>query len=385
MESCVALVRLSHFAGVALLTSTAIAVAQAPEQAARPAQQAAQKQPWVAPGTPGSPINGEIFHAQVLLDVAGFPTGVIDGKQGMVFDQALRGFQQSRGLAVSGKLDGQTRAALMQDKRPSTRMLQLTADDVAGPFVYPFPRKPEEQAKLPGLYYRNMLEKLAERYHTTPATVVALNGPDKLIGPGQTLRLPNIVPANRDYGGAQQKQAQLLNMFNIDGNQPQGDFVVVDKSDGTLKVYKRSGPAGAGQDKNAERSASAEGKSASTAIPPGQLVAQFPVTTGSGHDPLPLGTWKATTYSFLPPFNYQPDLFWDVADDKAEQKLPPGPNGPVGVAWLDLTKEHYGIHGTGEPQTIQKTESHGCLRLTNWDVVRLSRMMKPGFRAYFVA
>jgi hypothetical protein len=120
-------------------------------------------------------------------------------------------------------------------------------------------------------------------------------------------------------------------------------------------------------------------------VPSGTLVAQFPVTTGSSHDPLPLGIWKVTTYSFLPPFNYQPDLFWDVADDKAEQKLPPGPNGPVGVAWLDLTKEHYGIHGTNEPQTIQHTESHGCLRLTNWDVIRLSRMMKPGFTAYFVA
>ena len=116
-----------------------------------------------------------------------------------------------------------------------------------------------------------------------------------------------------------------------------------------------------------------------------RLVAQFPVTTGSGHDPLPLGTWKATTYAFLPPFHYQPDLFWDVDDGKAEQRLPPGPNGPVGVAWLDLTKEHYGIHGTPEPQTIGRTESHGCIRMTNWDVLRLSRILKPGFKAVFQA
>ena len=129
----------------------------------------------------------------------------------------------------------------------------------------------------------------------------------------------------------------------------------------------------------------ATSKPTSPSVPSGTLVAQFPVTTGSSHDPLPLGTWKVRTFSFLPPFNYQPDLFWDVADDKAEQKLPPGPNGPVGVAWLDLSKEHYGIHGTDEPSTIQHTESHGCLRLTNWDVMRLSRMMKPGFTAYFVA
>jgi hypothetical protein len=116
-----------------------------------------------------------------------------------------------------------------------------------------------------------------------------------------------------------------------------------------------------------------------------KLVAQFPVTMGSSKDPLPLGNWKATTYAFLPPFHYQPTLFWDVEDTTAEQKLPPGPNGPVGVAWLDLTKEHYGIHGTPEPSTIGRAESHGCIRMTNWDVLRLSQMLKPGFRAVFQA
>ncbi len=326
--------------------------------AAQPSTKASH---WVPPGTSGSPINGELFHAQVLLDAAGFSAGVIDGKKGSALTQAIRGFQEANGIQVTGKLDNPTRAALLQQNRQSTVYVKLTADDVGGPFVYPFPKKPEAQAKLSFLGYRNMLEKVAERYHTTPATVVALNGPDKLIGPGQTLRLPNVVPASRDYGGAiNGKQAQLMAMLNVNGDAPKGDFIVVDKSDGTLKVYR------------GEKSS-------------GQLIGQFPVTTGSSHDPLPLGTWKATTFSFLPPFNYQPDLFWDVADDKAEQKLPPGPNGPVGVAWLDLTKEHYGIHGTNEPSTIGHTESHGCLRLTNWDVMRLSRMMKPGFTAYFVA
>lgn len=321
---------------------------------------------WVPPGTPGSPIKGELFHAQVLLDSAGFSPGVIDGKPGSALTEAIRGFQEANGLDSSGKLDGPTRQKLLEQNRQSTVYVKLTADDVGGPFVYPLPRKPEQQAKLPFLAYRNMLEKVAERYHTTPATVVALNGPEKLIGPGQTLRLPNVLPRSRDYAGALDKQAPLLAMLNVDGNEPKGDYVLVDKSDGTLRVYQGTPPTGGEP-------------------PSGQLVAQFPVTTGSSHDPLPLGTWKVTSYSFLPPFNFQPDLFWDVPDDKAEQKLPPGPNGPVGVAWLDLNKEHYGIHGTNEPSTIGHTESHGCLRLTNWDVMRLSRMMKPGFTAVFVA
>jgi hypothetical protein len=352
----------ASMAALAFVGGAALAQATAPSSTTNPARASG----WVPPGTLGSPIKGELLHAQVLLDAAGFSSGVIDGRQGSSLKEAIRGFQEANGLKATGKLDSATRQALLRQKRPSTVLVKLTGDDVGGPFTYPFPKKPEEQSKLIFLGYRNMLEKLAERYHTTPETVVALNGPDKLIGIGQTLRLPNVVPASRDYSGAQEKQGSLLAMLNVDAKEPQGDYIVVDKSEGTLKVFKGEFPAG------------------SSKID-GQLVAQFPVTTGSEHDPLPLGNWKVSTYSFLPPFNYQPDLFWDVSDDKAEHKLPPGPNGLVGVAWLDLNKEHYGIHGTPEPQTIGKTESHGCLRLTNWDVMRLSRMMKPGFQAKFVA
>jgi peptidoglycan hydrolase-like protein with peptidoglycan-binding domain len=368
-------------ASIAFGAVAAAAVAQQPQKPA-----SSNDKGWVAPGTPGSPITGELFHAQVLLDGAGFSPGVIDGRKGTSLTQAIKGFQQAKGLQPTGKLDTPTRQALLQQNRQSTAYVKLTADDVSGPFVYPFPTKPEDEAKLNFMGYRNMLEKVAERYHTTPATIVALNGPDKLIGLGQTLRLPNVIPGSRDYAGAiNDKQKQLLNMLNVDANQPQGNFIVVDKSDGTLKVYQGGGNQPASADSSSKSDKVATSKPTSPSVPSGTLVAQFPVTTGSSHDPLPLGTWKVRTFSFLPPFNYQPDLFWDVADDKAEQKLPPGPNGPVGVAWLDLSKEHYGIHGTDEPSTIQHTESHGCLRLTNWDVMRLSRMMKPGFTAYFVA
>ena len=140
-------------AGAALigagLVATSAANGQNPaKQAAPAAASAGPAAAWNPPGTPGSPIDGSVFHAQVLLDLAGFPTGVIDGKQGMVYKQALRGFQQARGLKVSGELDGATRAALMQDKRPSTRLLQLTATDVGGPFVFPFPEDAADQAKL---------------------------------------------------------------------------------------------------------------------------------------------------------------------------------------------------------------------------------------------
>ena len=351
-------------AGLAAIATAAVAVAQENNSSQANSQvesASGTAAAWVPPGTPGSEIDGTLFHAQVLMSAHGFSPGVIDGKKGESFRLALRSFQESRGLKVTGELDQPTRQALLQANRPSTVMVELGPDDIRGQYVLPFPSDPEKQAELEFLGYRNMLEKLAERYHTTPATIVALNGPDKKIGLGQTLRLPNVVAQTGDYASADGDGAHVMKVLNVDSNQPKGDYVVVDKSDGVLKVYTG--------DPEAES---------------GKLVAAFPVTMGSKEYPLPLGTWKATTYDFLPPFKYQPAILNNPKTDK-DLDLPPGPNGPVGVAWLDLTKEHYGIHGTNEPQTIGRAESSGCIRMTNWDVLRLSQMMKPGFTAIFQA
>lgn len=340
-----------------ITASIALAAGMASAQENKAVSAPAGPSAWVPPGTPGSPIDGTVFHAQVLLDAAGFSPGVIDGKKGMNLDNAVKGFQKARGLPVTGKLDPATRAALNPQSRPSTIMIKLGADQVSGPFVLPFPSDPEVQAKLPELGYRNMLEKVAEAYHTTPDTIVALNGGDKLIGPGQVLRLPNVIPTARTYNTHGKDEAGAwMQLLNVPAGDIRGDYIVVDKSDGLMRVMDAND----------------------------KLVAQFPVTTGSSKYPLPIGEWKATTYAFLPPFNYQPDILNNPKTDK-DVKLPSGPNGPVGVAWLDLNKEHYGIHGTDEPQSIGRAESSGCVRLTNWDVLRLSQMMKPGFKAVFVA
>lgn len=363
--------RLYPLAACAILAAAGTALAQNAANSAGNAtattsrQQMWKGKPWVAPGTKGSPIDGTLFHAQVLMSAAGFSPGVIDGKKGESFRLALRSFQDSRGLKITGELDQPTRRALLENPRVSTVMVKLTPEDVGGKHVFPFPKDPEAQAKLDFLGYRNMLEQLAERYHTTPATIVAVNGPDKLIGVGQVLRLPNVVPSSRDYSGIKGKGTEIFGTLNVDSNQPKGDYVLVDKSDGVLKVYEGETPA-------------------KGAKPTGKLVAAFPVTMGSKEYPLPIGRWRVTIYAYQPPFKYQPAILNNPKTDK-ELTLPPGPNGPVGVAWLDLTKEHYGIHGTNEPQTIGRAESSGCIRMTNWDVLRLTQMLKLGFTAIFQA
>jgi lipoprotein-anchoring transpeptidase ErfK/SrfK len=300
-------------------------------------------------------IDEGILYAQVLLDRAGFAPGVIDGRKGMSFEQAVKGFQTSRDLKVTGRLDALTRAALMRDPAPPLRRLRIDASDARGPFVAEIPKDPAEQAALSCLCYRNLLEKIAEKFHTTPETIVALNDPAMPLGVGTVLRLPNVLPRSRDYANVKPDVARMLSDLNVSGDLPKADRIVVDKSDGVLRLLAKDG----------------------------RLLAQFPATMGSKHDPLPIGRWKVNSVAYNPPFHYQPDLFWDVADDKEEQKLPPGPNGPVGTVWIDLSKEHYGIHGTAAPETIQRAQSHGCVRLTNWDVARVSQMVRDGMEVIF--
>ena len=115
----------------------------------------------------------------------------------------------------------------------------------------------------------------------------------------------------------------------------------------------------------------------------GRVVFHAPVTTGSERDPLPIGNWKVTTVQVMPKFHYNPDLFWDANPTHSKATIPSGPNNPVGVAWIDLSKEHYGIHGTPEPSRIGHVQSHGCVRLTNWDAARVMTWAQPGTPVVF--
>lgn len=148
-----------------------------------------------------------------------------------------------------------------------------------------------------------------------------------------------------------------MNQLNVDGNAPKAAKVVVDKSDGVLRAYDAND----------------------------KLIMVAPATMGSKLDPLPLGQWKILTVAFLPPWKYNPAILKKADKSDPVVDIKPGPNSPVGVVWIDLSKEHYGIHGTSEPQQIGRAESNGCIRLTNWDAARLALMVKAGTPALFQA
>jgi lipoprotein-anchoring transpeptidase ErfK/SrfK len=299
----------------------------------------------------------KIMQVQVALDRLGFSPGVIDGKSGFTLRLALSGFQEANGLPTTGKLDQKTAAALAkQPQAPAITEIKLTAADLAGPFIGPLPKEESDQAKLPALGYANALEMLAERYHTTAETIIALNSPQTRTLPGVVIKVPNVITSAHDYPPAMPvAYRQTLTGLQVPSGQPQADHVTVSKSKRSLSVFDARG----------------------------KLIAQFPVTTGSQHDPLPIGRWKITGASYNPEFHYNPKLFWDAKKGDRKAMIPPGPNNPVGIIWLDISKPHYGIHGTPEPQNIGRTESHGCIRMTNWDAGRLSLMVKPGTPAVF--
>jgi len=306
---------------------------------------------------PPLPASLEMMPLQIALERLGFSPGVIDGKNGESLKIALRGFQAASDLEESGELDEATKLALATSLEvPATKFVRIPADFANQKFYPDLPKSAAEQAKLAGLGYRNLMEALAERFHTTPETLIALNSAGTPVGANRAIIVPNVadvVPPGSEV--ADRGWDKTLLQLGVASEQPAIETIIVDKSEGWLRAM------------------SAEGK----------IFAQFPVTTGSSRDPLPLGKWTVEGVARNPEFHYNPELFWDVSDTKEKQLLQPGPNSPVGVVWIDLSKPHYGIHGTGEPSTIGRAESHGCVRLTNWDAAKLAGMVKPGTKVLF--
>ncbi len=281
------------------------------------------------PGLAAAQRSPDMLATQVLLDRAGFSPGEIDGRGGRNTRTAITTFERHRRTTIAKALAAATDLPTM--------MYTITAEDAAAPVSATIPEDITEKAKLPRLDYASMVEMLSERFHASPTLMKRLNATARYVE-GEQIVVPNVTVAS---------SAESTTVPNI--------VVRVSKRTSSLTV---TGAAG-------------------------KVLMHAPVTTGSEHDPLPIGSWTVTAVVRNPTFNYNPDLFWDAEATAVKAKLPPGPNGPVGVAWIDISKPHYGIHGTPEPATIGHTASHGCVRLTNWDALRLAGLVGKGTRVEF--
>ncbi|MBA3341766.1 MAG: L,D-transpeptidase [Gemmatimonadaceae bacterium] len=311
------------------------------------------------------------LHIQILLDRAGFSPGILDGGWGDNAAHALKWFRVANGIdtASAGSTDSSAaldeatyqRLTAATGSAPVMTHYIVTAEDLQGPFVQ-IPERVYDQAELPCMCYSTPAEAIAERFHTSEKVLAQLN--------------PRVQMASLRTGA----RLMVPNVAEDDGTPPRSP---ADTSRSSDSAAQRAGPS---RDTAARQASGAiarlivsrTGFWLHAVDASGKVLYHFPSTLGAGYDPSPTGDYRITNIAQDPTFHYQPKLFAEVSDDKPEARLPKGPNSPVGVVWMAISKPHYGIHGTSAPETIGYENSHGCVRLTNWDARKLSRLVSAG-------
>jgi lipoprotein-anchoring transpeptidase ErfK/SrfK len=279
-----------------------------------------------------------ILRTQIFLDGKLFGPGKVDGRPGEFTTKALKRYQEANGLPQT-ELEAQTLDLSSITEIYTTYTIR--EEDLK--FVGELPTKPSLQSKKKYLPYDSLLEFLTERFHTSPELIGWLNQPMKMstLKPGDVVKVPNVQPFC------------LEQLTPIPGLPEVVEFktrvIKIDTREKILGLY--------------------EGE---------KLLASLPITPGSGHNATPPGTWRIVGITQMPTFRWDKSVLEYGVRSKEYYELPIGPNNPVGVMWIGLSKPGIGIHGTNQAQTIGRSASHGCMRTANWDVIRLSKMITKG-------
>ncbi len=312
------------FLGVALVVGAATRICAAEPSGDASAAPAASEPGHAAQNT---------LEAQVELHRRGFSCGPIDGVPGAQTAGALRAFQRATGIAETGILDAATRDALRLAAPALTQYVIVPADIGS---VHPVPTTWLEKSQMPSLGYGTTLELIAERFHAHPNLIRRLNPTVKwdALLPGVSLTVP------------------AVEAVTIEGAPTQ---IVIMMSEHQLEVLDDAS----------------------------RVMAHFPVSIAHHVEKRPVGDLQVAVVIPNPDYTFDPAVFPESAEAKALGRkliLPPGPNNPVGIAWIGLDRPGYGIHGTPEPENVGRTESHGCFRLANWDVQTLTKLVHTGMR-----
>lgn len=309
---------------------------------------------------------------QIFLDRANFSPGKIDGRYSNFTRKALALYRESQGQTAQiapRQSDAKSNTAPdvtgldLASVEPVFVSYTVTEADLQS--VGPLPSKLSAESKLKFLPYRDAADAIAEKFHSDVRFLNQLNpGKMKTIKPGEQLMVPNIEPfelasvkaikpgseVNSHAANDIEEQAAAQSENPDQSNGATANVIVkVDTKINMLGVY--------------------EGE---------KLIAAYPVTIGSAHTVSPIGEWKVRRITKLPTFRYDKEMLQHGRRSGNFYLLPPGPRNPVGVMWIALNKKGIGIHGTNEPDSIGRASSDGCIRLANWDVVRLATKIKTG-------
>ncbi|MGB3418422.1 MAG: L,D-transpeptidase family protein [Mesorhizobium sp.] len=276
----------------------------------------------------------DIAELQILLDRAGASPGVIDGRFGSNVDKALAAYKEITGTQLRTTDAIGIQEALARTGGDAFAHYTITPEDAAGPYVASIPEDYSQKAQLERMAYTSVTEAIAERFHMDENYLKALN-------PGVNFNRPGTIVKVANFG-----RLVATPVANI----------IADKGMKQVRAYDAAG----------------------------KLVAAYPATIGSADTPSPSGTHTVSRVALDPNYTYNPRLNFKQGENDKILTIPPGPNGPVGSVWIALDKPTYGIHGTPDPSKIGKTESHGCVRLTNWDARELAKLVKPGVTVEFV-
>ncbi len=273
---------------------------------------------------------------QIFLDNHNFGPGKIDGEMGEFFRKALLAFKRANGTPESGAVDASFLAEVPEAY--TTWVIPPEAEN----FVGPTSSRPSEQAKFKGLKYGSLLELVCERFHAAEDFVRKINPGVNLeqLKPGDSVRVPNVNPF---------KIEDLQEGFMPDRPELAARKVVIDTTERFLEIHEGD-----------------------------KLIAEFPITPGSTTLPAPIGTWKIVGIAVLPWFRHDEGVLNAGVKTDNFYNLPSGPNNPVGILWMGLSKPHVGVHGTNNPETIGRAASHGCIRTANWDAARIKELVTKG-------
>ncbi len=321
---------------LAALLSSGAAFAAPPAKPAAPAAAAPAANPDAA--TPAAPAviipaaiaapQRALIRLEILLDRAHFSPGVIDGKDGANLHLAMTSYAAANGLPADATPAALTDKLVAADDATTVTRYTITDADVAGPFVEKLPTDFADLAKLDSPAYSGPVEELAERFHMDDALLKALN-------PGA-----DFMKAGTEITVAAVGKTKLAPVTRIE----------VDKTAQAVKAFGKDG----------------------------KLLAVYPATVGSQERPAPDGTYKVRTVAAKATYTFDPKRLTFGDPGLGKLTINAGPNNPVGTTWIALTKPTYGIHGSPDPRLIGKRASHGCIRLTNWDVEQLAAAVKAG-------